>query len=456
MTNPQAVGPFRTIDLGNGTTAPWYVIPFDKRGRSTAPRTRDHLVHAAADSTVTNIVIFAHGWNTNWNDAIGLSDSFFRGYLSTRVASAPSGPFKPIFISIFWPSIALLWGEEQAPQIAAAGATSGDLESARRALEDLAEQLPAANVARFYDLVQHENGLSRAEALELAGIVAPLYRTKHDDLRRRLATPSAKDLVAAWRLAFSRGLSRDTSDEPGTVDDGEEIGTVDDEPAAGPQAAGDVGGFDPRDIVRLLTMWQMKDRAGTVGAYGVGPLISDLLAASAARLHLVGHSFGGKVVLSAIAIKALSRQVSSVLLLQPAISHLCFATSLPETNRQGGYRVALQRVAQPILSTFSANDAPLHSYFHLAATRSADLGDVQIAAAGAPPNLYAALGGYGPRGCDADCETIELKDVGDAYTLNVKVPEIYALDGLRSISSHGDISNRFTWWALHNQVSATL
>lgn len=95
----------------------------------------------------------------------------------------------------------------------------------------------------------------------------------------------------------------------------------------------------------------MKDRAGTVGARGVAPLLTDLLRASEARVHLLGHSFGGKVVLSALCVPSdLPRKVHAALLLQPAVSHLCFAERVPGTDRPGGYRAALQRVERPILS----------------------------------------------------------------------------------------------------------
>ena len=124
------------------------------------------------------------------------------------------------------------------------------------------------------------------------------------------------------------------------------------------QAAGGLGNFDPRNIVRVLTIYQMKDRAGVVGANGVAPLVRDVLAAKDVRLHLIGHSFGGRVMLSAIAGGGplpQGRKVDSLLLLQPAVNHLCFAEKVTNTNRPGGYREVLNRVRKPILSREGAN-----------------------------------------------------------------------------------------------------
>ena len=125
----------------------------------------------------------------------------------------------------------------------------------------------------------------------------------------------------------------------------------------GPEAALSVGGvlkkakdlgrkLDPRQLVRLATVRQMKDRAGTVGTKGVGPLLSDILIAASVRIHLVGHSYGGKVVLSAAATLPAGKQAESMLLLQPAVSHLCFAKDVD--GKPGGYAAVPERVRLPI------------------------------------------------------------------------------------------------------------
>ena len=54
------------------------------------------------------------------------------------------------------------------------------------------------------------------------------------------------------------------------------------------------------NVLNFTTYFEMKARAGTVGKNGVAALI-DRLAPQVQRIHLVGHSFGGRVVAAAAA-----------------------------------------------------------------------------------------------------------------------------------------------------------
>lgn|SRR5574340_1218256 len=199
----------------------------------------------------------------------------------------------------------------------------------------------------------------------------------------------------------------------------------------------------------------MKDRAGVVGAAGVGPLLRSMLDATttATRFHLIGHSYGARVLLNAVARPtgpALPRAVTSMLLLQPAINHLCFSTL--RDGRVGGYRPALALVEHPILSTFSSHDFPLRHTFHIALQRAKDRAEVAIAA-DEPPNQYVALGGWGPRG-DVGFHEVGIKDPGQPYELGDGAPEVWAVNGSRTIGGHGDIVNDSTAWALFELATA--
>ncbi len=99
-------------------------------------------------------------------------------------------------------------------------------------------------------------------------------------------------------------------------------------------------------------------------------------------------------------------------------------------------------------------DQPLHNFFHLALIRPADLGEAQIAGDEEPPNSYAALGGYGPRGyIEGECQAVAIHQVGQPYDLGAGAPRIYALDGAGVIHGHGDFNKDETWWALYSQVA---
>ena len=90
---------------------------------------------------------------------------------------------------------------------------------------------------------------------------------------------------------------------------------------------------------------------------------------------------------------------------------------------------------------------PLTRFFHLALVRPRDLGEAAIAAGGEPPNRYAALGGFGPRGVGAGARTTPIVDAGAPYDLVAPGLELLALDGARTIGGHGDVANPSTAWA---------
>jgi hypothetical protein len=310
-----------------------YVIPFDKEGRCEAPRTRDALLTEAQNGGYTDIYLFSHGWNNDWKVATGRYRHFRDGYIGMRVQHGlpMKRPYKPLLVGVYWPGVVLTKESERPPQMAALDAAGRDeqVDDYQTALRALAENVPVERVERFYDLTQRES-LSEAEARELAELIAPLYAT--DDDMEWADQPSAVDVLEAWRAV------PDTQPASASDDDLDDFGTVDGGPAGGPQAAGDIFGFDPRGIVRVTTVWKMKDRAGVVGRKGIGPMLNAIRQRSDARLHLLGHSYGCNVMMSAIlAADALEpKPADSLLLLQPAVNHLCFAEVVPEMDVPGG------------------------------------------------------------------------------------------------------------------------
>lgn len=447
MPTSLPAGPYRTLALANGTAIPYYIVPFDEEGRCVGPQTRRHLVEHAGGCS--DIFMFSHGWNNDWTVATQRYESFIEGFMKLRQEQGipvPDG-YKPLLVGIFWPSAVLVSGDEEAPTIAAGGpnaAMDAAVAADGAAVADIARSLRTEDRERFYQLAQSD-ALDEAEALELARIMQPLYAGGQDELG--VAAPAPSDLVAAWKASAAMHAPEGVAEDFGTVGGTGGGGAVGDI-----QAAGFFGKIRDlaRNAIRGTTVWMMKDRAGVVGARGVSPLLVDLLAAGNARVHLIGHSYGGKVMLSALSVPpALPRKVHSMLLLQPAVSHLCFAEEVPLNHNPGGYRAALGRVERPILTTFSRNDVALTKAFHLAIVRPSDLGEMQIAADGEPPTWFAALGGFGPRRAGEKLIDMELPPT--SYRFDAGAP-IYGLRGDATISGHGDISNTSTWWALHHLV----
>jgi len=478
-------GAGRTGDAGGAGDVPWYVMPFDAAGRSKAPATRAHLLETVRRESFTNIFLFSHGWNNDWRAATARYEAFFDEFRRVRAAHSPDAPsaFKPLLIGVFWPSTSLVLPWERAPRFAAAGA-AGSAEARRAAVHQfdaradeldqcvdaLASEVPAAQRGRFYELVG-ATSLDAAEVTELATMVAPTLGALDDAVEQQDdpdgTDSAASELAEAWasgaRVLEQLESPRTSRDE----DDDDDFGVARPDGSADPEAdsvaprpAGLVRSLDPRNVLRMATVWKMKDRAGTVGFHGVGPLLRELLAAAATdggrgRVHLIGHSYGAKVVMSALASAPVPRPVRSALLLQPAFSHLAFAARVPGANHPGGYRVTLDRIEQPILATFSPHDVALRRTFHLAVRRRADLGEARIAALhNAAPSRFAALGGFGPGGMDeTEARITKIPETGASYDpLLAADGKVIGLDGTGVINGHGDIVRAETAWALLAQV----
>jgi hypothetical protein len=456
---PTITGPFPL----EGVQMPTWLLRFDKHGACTSPSTRAMLLERLRSGAASDVILFSHGWNNDFDDAAAMYSRFLREFETLTAAhplQRPGAGYAPLFVGVVWPSIWLSF--DSGPQIAAASGDAAEAVTDSAAAQALADRVAAGGGApaaeRLYALLALPR-LDDAQARELAVLAAPAFGTLADDETGVACDTSAEALLATLRAkqqaAGGAAPARRPIDEWGIA------------PPAGatgePQAAGLLSFLDPRQALRLFSVYQMKDRAGVVGAQGVAALLRDLLgAAGSARVHAVGHSYGCKVMLSAVCAPApLPRILNSLLLLQPAVSHLCFADLIPRSGKPGGYRGTLERVQGPILSTYSASDFPLHNTFHLALRRDSDLGeqDIGIAAdvdtaAGKPPSNYAALGGYGPR--RAGQRLIDpMPPAGSDYPVFSAGESLVGLDGSqgKQISSHGDITSPATAWALHRLLA---
>jgi hypothetical protein len=115
-----------------------------------------------------------------------------------------------------------------------------------------------------------------------------------------------------------------------------------------------------RELVRVLSYYEMKNRAGTIGRRGLGPLLARLQGLRPdLRVHLVGHSFGARLVaFSLLGLPAVpATPVRSLLLVQGAFSHFSFADPMPiDGARRGALAGVADRVDGPLLATFTAAD----------------------------------------------------------------------------------------------------
>ena len=426
--------PFEFVEAG-GWKVPLYLLQFDSDGEIESVEARKGVLEEVVNGRYRDVYVFAHGWNNDFNDSLELFRKFFQGFLTLQPNDRI---WSPVFVGIQWPSVVLVFPWERGAKIAG---NEAEADFQNRALSLIGEESKRAgsDPDRVTTLAKKES-LKEDEQRELATLLRVAIRGSSAEIDGD-EIPTESDLIAAAEGFQKAGAPPPTG----------EFGFANERGPAGAQAAGFLSALDPRNLIRVATVYMMKDRSGIIGSKAVNQLITELTNAGA-DVRLVGHSYGARVMLTALATANLRSKVRSLLLLQPAVNQYCFAEAgqIPGRNGAGGFQSVLSQVALPIFTTLSAKDFPLHEAFHLALRRGKDLGEAEIAA-GEPPSKFCALGGYGPRGVSpASIEVLEIADSGSYPTR--PATRLVALNGSNNrINGHGDVTNRYTFWALSEQ-----
>jgi hypothetical protein len=205
-----------------------------------------------------------------------------------------------------------------------------------------------------------------------------------------------------------------------------------------------------RRLLNFTTYYRMKERAGTVGVTGLAPMLSQLRkAAPGLKIHLVGHSFGGRLVTAAAHASTASGRPSSLTLLQAAYSHNGLASKF-DGKTDGFFRKVLSggKVAGPILITHTKNDKAVGIAYPLASRISG----VNAAALGDENDPY---GGIGRNGAVKTPEAVagELLTVGKPYRFSAG--KAFNLKADAFIGDHSDICKPQVAWALLSGIATT-
>ncbi len=195
----------------------------------------------------------------------------------------------------------------------------------------------------------------------------------------------------------------------------------------------------------------MKKRAGTVGQKGVGPML-DRLADNVQRIHLVGHSFGGRVVTAAAAASTTDK-LQSMSLLQAAFSHNGFSKSM-----NGFFRsvVDKRRIKGPILVTYTSNDRAVGIAYPIASRLSGTV----ASAFGDANDKFGGLGRNGAQKMDPG-EVVpgvdRLLAVGGSYSW--QAGRFHNLESSKYIvnpnggDAHGFVTGKEVAWAISRAIA---
>ncbi|MEU6147111.1 serine-threonine protein kinase [Streptomyces sp. NPDC047081] len=340
------------------SVTPYWELTFDADGDPDGQE-RDRLLAEVPAKGVKDLIVFAHGWNNDRSGATAL----YRKFFAPIPKLAPKA--KIGYVGVVWPSMRFC--DEPIP----------DFPKSVVAMEAEAAPAPVLDKDTRHALLEAFPG--RATVVDqIARMLDQRPDNELDEFGRlvrllvEVVPGGPQPLFAADTLA--EGVPQS---EP-VLFCGDAAALCDEfaQALASLRAGGGAEGFSlpnpwdgAKELLRQATYYAMKRRAGTVGERGLGRVVGQLAAAApAVRVHLVGHSFGGRLV--SFALRGLPEgvhTVKSVTLLQGAFSHYAFAARLPQDARTGGVLQGQQnRIDGPLVCCYSHFDQALGTLYPLA------------------------------------------------------------------------------------------
>ncbi|MGW5849565.1 serine-threonine protein kinase [Streptomyces sp. NPDC055254] len=349
----------RGVGIGAG---PYAELTFDSEGDADRAS-----LGAVARIEATDLLVFAHGWNSDRSAATRLYDRFFAPFPGLVGAGVRLG-----YVGVVWPS--MRFSDEPIPDFDPPGALTGPgsgtaLDPATR--RALGAFWPGREevLDRVAELLE-ERPESTAAFVEFGALIRELAGV---DAVPAGAVPVVPALFTHDVVEVCRALTLALAESGALPGDAVEHGVPAGAGLRGPGPRGLWNGA--KELLRQATFYRMKKRAGVIGERGLGPVLARLAAERPAlRVHLIGHSFGARVVsFSLRAVPAGARYVKSLTLLQGAFSHYAFTDRLPHDQGRGGALSGLQgRVDGPVVACHSAHDMALKVFYPLACRTAGD------------------------------------------------------------------------------------
>jgi predicted MPP superfamily phosphohydrolase len=447
---------------------PCFEVQFTKSGALIDDDELDRADAFVADRGITDLFVISHGWNNDMREARELYAKFLGKVRDVRAAGHVAGLGGRTIgvLAVLWPS--KKFAEQQFIPSGAAGT---------------APEVTDALVIAHLDSLKGVFDDPRAdETLEEAKALVPQLKDRAtarrefaNKIRAALPKPDADPGEAAHAFVAKDGdtilmLLKDPIVvlPPKGAKHGAAAGLLDDALRGAGNAVGgalrSVGGVlidagrsinDAAErFLNYATYYQMKERAGAIGQGGVFQILTHLRTkAPGILLHLIGHSFGGRLMTAAALGPegAAPIKPETMTLLQAAFSHNAFAKSYDGRN-DGFFRRVLEneQLGGPVLITHTANDQAVGIAYAYASRISGDTG----AAVGDANDAFGGIGRNGAQHMKPQTEAIflDLAPVGKHYTL---VPGV--LHNLRAdvIADHGDICKEEVAYVLLTAVAMT-
>jgi hypothetical protein len=425
---------------------PYWEVQFDANGDVEGGA--GELLAECPGSGATDLLVMSHGWNNAPDRARRLYERFF-GEIAKQLPSRDG----VATVGLIWPS--MRWPDEGDPEAEAGAGGAASLGAPPASDRALVDSLKAVfpdrgatldALATLLDERPNDRAaLARFQEL-LGELATPPDATEfHEDNQEQdlLDDTPENAFARSARRARVRGQGSGASFDVGGA------------------AVQDVGGAaflgldrlwdGAKQALRQTSYWEMKKRAGQVGRAGLGPLLLELHGrANDLRLHLIGHSFGARLV--SFSLQGLGdpapdpSPVKSLFLVQGAFSHYAFAAKLPHADRAGWLAGMQDRVDGPLVATFSVHDLAVGQMYPAASIPAGQ----DAAALDDWMKRWQAIGHDGAQAVDAP--TVELGPPRTRYELPAR--KFLNLDGERVIrkgkppsGAHSDIFHPELAWA---------
>jgi dienelactone hydrolase len=207
------------------------------------------------------------------------------------------------------------------------------------------------------------------------------------------------------------------------------------------------GGFKAaaQRVLNLLTYYQMKERAGVIGTAAAAALGAMRQQRAGVGIHLVGHSFGGRLVTAAAAARP-PLLPDSLTLLQAAYSHYGLAQDY-DGGRDGFFRAVVvdKLVRGPVLVTHSDRDLAVGLAYPLASR----LAGQDASAMGDANDRF---GGIGRNGARKTPEAVDATLLASGQPYRFADAVIHNLNADHVIIGHSDIVRPETAYAVLTAV----
>jgi len=423
---------------------PYSEIQFTKRGEVFAQEDVDACISQIEGNSVTDLILISHGWKNDIADARNLYTKLITNF---RDSSGDLLDGRSVVVcGVFWPS------KKYTPKNLQPG---GGASTADRKFDEAL----AADIDSLAELSDDDAGaLSSIEQLK---VLLPKLKDKR--------TARDEFVSAVMQLLFSNvNINNDPEVEGEIPRSVLELGDDDVLELLGRPSTGEVsqrgganGAVGLGDIwnglkggvanfLSIATYWKMKHRAGLVGMLGLREVLLRLhSAAPNLRVHLVGHSFGGRVVSAALRNHGGETPfVASLTLLQAASAG---GGRIP----QGYFESVIRenRVSGPIAITHTKNDRAVGIAYPLASRVDRDndrgLGDAN--------DQFGAIGSNGAQESAAQARTMHpfTSDVDVVDAASLEPGRIHNLKADDCISHHNDVANAHVGRLLARLVAST-